>query len=198
MTKLVRLAAAHKAAPPSVTYATWEASTKGASISLSNGDLTATLSGAGVVRATIGKSSGKWYWEYHVDSVSGLMLLGFGDDSLGGNNYGGYLGDTSFAWEGWRSDTGANYQGGTNRSFFAGGGTYAVGDTIGVVLDATARDAVIYKNNVLVGTMHTLSLTSAIRPCVTPNGGVTANFGATAFVYPTRPVTDGANAGMYT
>jgi hypothetical protein len=39
---------------------------------LSNGNLTFTCTGAGTsgVRATIGKSSGKWYFEIHCDTVS--------------------------------------------------------------------------------------------------------------------------------
>lgn len=54
------------AVAPSVTYATWNPSDKSANITLSNSDLTATGTSWATyneVRATIGKSSEKWYWE---------------------------------------------------------------------------------------------------------------------------------------
>src|SRR3989344_5257710 len=51
----------------STTFATWNPSDKSASITFSGSDLTATGPTSGStffsVRATIGKSSGKWYWE---------------------------------------------------------------------------------------------------------------------------------------
>ena len=47
------------------TYATWNPSDKGTVFTLSNVNKTITQAstGNGLVRATIGKSSGKWYWE---------------------------------------------------------------------------------------------------------------------------------------
>ena len=48
-----------------VTYATWNPADKGADITLSGGNLVATHTSdnAATVRANVGKSSGKWYWE---------------------------------------------------------------------------------------------------------------------------------------
>lgn len=48
------------------TYATWNPADKSADITLSLGNLkaTQTTSSWDSVRSTIGKTSGKWYWEY--------------------------------------------------------------------------------------------------------------------------------------
>ncbi len=56
-----------------LSFATLNPSDKGSAVTLSNSNLTATFSGGnGAVRATIGKSSGKWYWEIAV--TSGVRL----------------------------------------------------------------------------------------------------------------------------
>lgn len=58
---------------PSVTYATWNPSDKSANVTLSNGNLTATITANTAfygARATIGKSSGKWYWEQTVSDTT--------------------------------------------------------------------------------------------------------------------------------
>ena len=73
-------------------------------------------------------------------------------------------------------------------------GTYTAGDTIGMALDADTRAIQIYKNNTLLGTMCSVTGTSAIRPCLTPCGTITANFGASALTY---APPSGYNAGLY-
>jgi hypothetical protein len=56
--------------------ATWSPTDKSATITLSNGDLTATYTGGfgnGTVRTAIGRSSGKWYWEItyvHIEQLN--------------------------------------------------------------------------------------------------------------------------------
>ena len=49
---------------------TWNPSDKGANVTLSNGNLSAEANSTNVdsVRATNSKSSGKWYWEIHIDN----------------------------------------------------------------------------------------------------------------------------------
>src|SRR5690242_10283612 len=58
------------------TYATWNPADKGTGVTLSNGNL--TIVGTGVsqnfARSTIGKSSGKWYWEVKAEST--LAVIG--------------------------------------------------------------------------------------------------------------------------
>lgn len=55
----------------SATLATWSTTDKSSSVTVSNGDLTAMASSYQVaVRATVGKSTGRWYWEVTADTTS--------------------------------------------------------------------------------------------------------------------------------
>ena len=52
-------------------YCTWNPYDKNGNVLLTNNYLTTSRNGgAGVVRGTIGKSSGKWYWEIVIDSFA--------------------------------------------------------------------------------------------------------------------------------
>jgi hypothetical protein len=67
-------------------YATWNPSDKDAAIALSSGNLTLTATPTGsntaCVRATIGKTSGKWYWEITVSALSGIAYrMGVADST---------------------------------------------------------------------------------------------------------------------
>jgi hypothetical protein len=59
-----------------IVYPTWSPTNKSSNITLSNGNLTFTgiAGNTGIGIATIGKSSGKWYWEITVDSASASGL----------------------------------------------------------------------------------------------------------------------------
>lgn len=80
--------------------ATWNSSDKNAGITLTNSDKTAAISGGsdvtGIVRATITKSSGKYYWEVvdtasSLDAIARTLGVGFANTTaslsqdLGGN-----------------------------------------------------------------------------------------------------------------
>lgn len=64
---LRRMIMAGGGSPPAYTYATWNPSDKAADITLTGSNLTmyngSASEGHDLVRATIGKSSGKWYFE---------------------------------------------------------------------------------------------------------------------------------------
>lgn len=166
-----------------VTYATWNGSDCTASITLSNGNLTLTQTADANTRgcrSTIGKSSGKWYWEVHADNIDNLLFWDVGVASstadltaASGNGLWIYLGGQGGFSECENTQTG-------------GMGNVALNDVIGVALDMDNHTVDIYKNN------------SHLFQCTTVGGGgsvyaswqgsktnnaVTANFGATAQTY---------------
>ena len=59
-----------------ITYPTWNPATKANAITFSNGNLTFTGTNGiqtGYSTATVGKSSGKWYWEITINSIVGTI-----------------------------------------------------------------------------------------------------------------------------
>lgn len=142
------------------------------SVTLSNNNLTAAF-GTGLVETSIGKASGKWYWEYHVDSISMVSEIdSFSFDisnAIGG--YGVAFGSTT-------------------------------GDVIGFALDLDTLNISTYVNNVLFDSAD-LSASGNASAYFTETNGIfvsggtaiiTANFGATTFAY-TPP--SGYNSGLY-
>lgn len=173
------------------TLATWNFEDKYGSIGLSGGNLVATsaTNDDGVVRATIGKSTGKWYWEItltngdSVDAVIGVanaspdLDWGLGNSNLPGVAFGadGYIYTSNNQGEGEVCG-------------------YSEGQVIGVALDvSTAR--VYFSNNGAWLTGSDPATNTGGRPtglsgmdsypAVSPNGTMlTANFGQSAFKYP--------------
>ena len=172
-------------------YATWNPADKNANVTLSAGNLTATSSSGSFsnVRATVGKATGKWYFEVKADSVAspnwGVIGVGTSSAALGQ-----YLGVDAF---GWGYDSRAyKYNAGL---FPVWGATWATNDVIGVAVDMDAKTITMYKNGVSQGVMYA-NLTDTVYPMVsvTNSSRLTANFGATAFAY-SPPA--GHNAGFY-
>jgi len=64
-----------------------------------------------IVRAGIGMTTGKWYWEVHVNNSANVDIVGLADDTTGnaGNNYIGGTGKSA-GW-GYSTSTGDWYQG---------------------------------------------------------------------------------------
>ena len=172
------------------TYATWNPSDKDVGVTLSNGNLTATNSTANKsVRATIGKSSGKWYWEV-TNTASAENDIGIGNTAMllsayPGNDANGVCYD---------SLDGKVYK--NNAPVSIGGQVYTASDIIGIALDVDAGTVKFYKNNALQYT-YTYSIAGAIYPATggfALGAACTANFGASAFTY-TPPA--GYNTGVY-
>lgn len=164
-----------------ISYATWNPADKAASFTLSSGNLVNTTSNvAGQVRGTIGKSSGKWYWEFVLSgsitgNVTGVSKTTSSVNTATGN-------DTS-SWG--YNNNGLLY---TNSSGSAYGSSSVAGDVIGVALDMNAGTLVFYKNGVSMGVAAT-GLSGTLYPSSGMRNGssgvvVTANFGATPFAYP--------------
>jgi hypothetical protein len=177
------------------TYATWNPSDKAVSIALTNSDLTETGDnlGYGFVRATVGKSSGKWYWELLVNESTHAYP---GIVSATPNVDTGNLGRTAAQPDGWsisefqtkwNNDTGVAY----------GNTDFVDNSIIGIALDMDAGEITYYIDCVSQGVAFT-GLTGTLYPAAGTFGSIgvlTANFGASAFTC-TPPV--GYNLGVYT
>ena len=173
--------------PPSPTYATWNSSDKSTNITLSNGNLTATSNGSpGMVRSTVGVSSGKWYWEIAntngspgrtaIANSSALLSAGPGTDASG-----------------WAYGNGTKINNNTSISY---GATYGSGDVIGIALDMDSGTVTFYKNCVSQGVAYS-GLTGTMFAALGSNSAafaITTNFGATPLSC-TPPA--GYNTGLY-
>lgn len=89
-----------------LTPAKWNSADKGSNVSLYYGDLSARMSGVTEgIRATLGVSSGKYYWEFSQASSSNACIVGIANSSyslttfLGtnSNSYGVQLNNTGYA-----------------------------------------------------------------------------------------------------
>jgi hypothetical protein len=187
--RLMQLAAGNRLAR---NYATWDPAFKGSSITLSGGNLTAAIStsAVGLVRATLGKNSGKWYWEVTGCAGATGPISGVVSGSSATTDFpGGTIYDI-----GYYSPNGGIYN---NSSIIATFATYSASDVIGYALDPTGNTLGIYKNGVFQGNVSIG--TTAWFPAVGQSGGgstanAVANFGASAFAY---SVPAGYNAGLY-
>lgn len=174
-----------KSGTVSFSYATWNPVDKDVNVTLSGGNLTAVSSTSSSVRATIGKSSGKWYWEIHVDSGTTISIgIAQSTDSLAT-----IAGNDVTSW-------GYLYQGNIqNNSGLVAGPvtTYTAGDVIGVALNLDTNSIRWYKNNV---SQDAESISAGTYyPVVSWSATSTANFGATTMAY---AAPAGYNAGLYT
>ena len=195
------------------TYATWSPTNKSSRVSLSLDKLTATGNTAqgGTVITTVGKSTGKWYWEIYINYTlpAGAAVEAFGIANVYNNTavLGNY--DNSVGYR--------RNQGAINKTFLrkftgvaaAWVGTsipdYATGQTIGFKLDLDNVSPTIsmVKLNTGTGIVEQLGSTLTLPSGQTwypafgsdgSNGSVIANFGNSAFTY-TVPV--GYNQGLY-
>ena len=151
-------------------------------LAMSNGNLQASSSTASwnTTRATVGITSGKFYWEYQTSSNNSAMV-GIETQSASlttyiGNNATGYA---------YNANDGQKYNNGTGASY---GATYGNGDIIGVAFDADAGTLTFYKNNTSQGTAYSSIPTGTYFPSISINasaGAVTnnLNFGQQPFSY---------------
>ena len=140
-----------------------------------------TTNANGCGRATIGVSSGKWYWETTVTALGGvypdLGILGstqpFSDNTQ--TYIAGY--STGYAYRG-------SGDKGNNASIVAYGAAYTTGDVIGTALDLDAGTITFYKDNVSQGVAYT-GLSGQFSPAWAnySSGVFTANFGQRPFAY---------------
>lgn len=189
------------------TYATWDSANKDSSVTLSNGDLTANQGNDGgprwgTVRSTIGKTSGKWYWELTMTQWDNPWGGMHGICNAGFTNWNNYLGNSASGWAKIDQGFGAGkMHNGTGEDFAPT--VTAAGSVMGFYLDVDAGTiGFIDPAGTDRGIMYTdTDITGGINYAATGAGGgathmiITANFGASAF---THSVPSGYNAGLYT
>jgi hypothetical protein len=172
-------------------YCTWNALAVGSASDLapSNGNLDATgFSVSGIrdksIIATIGISSGKWYWEVALTSVTSTpaCMIGIASKSSP-NELGDFPGANSFGWSYYAANGTKN-----NSSQLAYGASYTTGDVIGVALDEDNGTLTFYKNGVSQGTAYTGLTSGPYYPAIGHGGSLqafvtSANFGQRAFAY---------------
>jgi hypothetical protein len=171
------------AGSPAASYATWDPANKAAGMVLSNGNLTSDGSGGGIVRSTVGKSSGKWYWEI-TPGATPERALGICNGSFSVSSDLG-ASSNSFAYYG---GDGGTYPGGTGY-----GATFGGGDVISVALDMDSGKIWFAKNGTWQASGNpgtgsnpaTTGLTGTYYAAIGggDNGEATANFGASSFSY---------------
>lgn len=198
------------AAGGGLTYATWDPSKGGAltGVTLSSANKTCSQTGTGTksVLSTIGKNTGKWYWEVNIDSVGASSGVNLGISNAN-STYAYALGTASGAVP-TRDSYGWFVQFSTNQlmkhngvdTVFGGSPVLTAGQTIGFALDmdSVTRTLAIYKNNSLQGTISGLAVTTwyaAVSRFSNNNTFVySGHFTAASLVY-TPPV--GYEAGLY-
>jgi hypothetical protein len=125
-------------------------------LTLSNGNLQFDRATASWIsgRATIGMSSGKWYWEV-VQTTGTSMMVGI---SKGDASQSSYVGAVATGWA-YNSGDGNKYNNASNSAY---GNTYTTNDVIGVAFDVDSGDLKFYKNGTVQnsGTAAYTGLTS--------------------------------------
>lgn len=166
---------------------TWNPADKDSGVTLSGGNLTASIvhssSSGSAVRGTAGKSSGKWYFEVTITATSGLTSIGVANSSMPLTNS---VGEELNSWGYYSSGRVAH------GAAIASGGAYSSGDVIGVALNMDAGSVTFYKNGVSQGGFSGLTGTiyAAISASNLGSTTATANFAGTPFIYdPTQPVS---------
>ncbi len=143
-----------KSSAASNSYATWNPFDKDADITLSGSDLVASNSNgnSGSARSTIGKSSGKWYWEITLTAIDNSSWgIGVGTASAALTSYPGFDANGWGYWMGVNPDEKL-----TNDVLSAyGSGNAATGNIISVLLNMDAGEVSFRLQNTDIGVAFT-------------------------------------------
>lgn len=173
-------------------YAVWNSADKNANIALSGSDLIASNTTSATIspfRSTIGKSSGKPYFEITVTGAVTNQWLGVATASASIAD-GNYIGSDVYGF-GFRKN-GFCYTNGTAGAFLA---AYIANSVLGFALDIPNGTLVITKDGTSLGTAFTgMSGTFYIAGSFAINGSVTLNSGSSAFA---SSVPSGYDSGWY-
>ncbi|MGM1044908.1 MAG: SPRY domain-containing protein [Bacillota bacterium] len=146
---------------------------------LSSGNLTVTNSSSTGIRATHGRSSGKWYWEMKLTSTSEQVLVGIANKSLPLSlvNLSNTNQRTYYGFFGKKHPESTDY-----------GPKWETNEVIGIALDLDIGTLEFYKNGVTMGISHTnVKELGEVYPLLygvnSQVNTVTFNFGASPFTY---------------
>jgi hypothetical protein len=120
---------------------TFDATYKGTSVTLSDGNLSMVSSGAawGTTLSTTGHNSGKWYFEIllgsSVNNGPGLANRSINLNIFPGQDINGWV---------WNANAGAFVN---NNNYVSAGGGVSSGDVVGIALDMSSGNAWFAKNN---------------------------------------------------
>lgn len=150
---------------------------------LTNGNLTDTVAVVSNIRATHGKTTGKWYWEVKIDSGNVAIVIGIANKlyPITGTLTTGTTGDAL----NYRAYYGLATKYPENIAY---GTIFVVGDVVGVALDLDNGKLEFYRNGVSQGVSHTNLLGMGevfplFRSNNTASRTFTVNFGVTSFAY---------------
>jgi hypothetical protein len=168
----------HMVDTPTNNYVVLNAISTGRTLSSANLDYAGAASG--IVKGTIGVSSGKWYWECHAatgspsPSAFGLCAIDLAPTTS-------YVGATSNSW--CYAGSAIKYNNGSGVAY---GATYATGDVIGIAFDADFGSLEFFKNGVSQGVAYT-GITGSTYTAAAGNNTVNdagkLNFGQRPFAY---------------
>lgn len=160
---------------------TWDTVNKGPNVTLSNGNLQAEVPNSNnTVKASIGKSSGKWYWELSFVNLQNAIV------GVISNNAGINRTYDSTYHRGIDSYDGRKYDSGVFSSYAASFSSSAI---IGILLDMDNGAVEFRINNISYGIASSnLKNLGTVYPSVTSGSSgtgctVLANFGDSPFVY---------------
>jgi SPRY domain/Concanavalin A-like lectin/glucanases superfamily len=181
---------------PTNNFATWNSiNYNGGTLSQGNLAFNSTVDWYNIL-ATIGVSTGKWYWESKITANSGNNHILYGIANINYSVYSsGPIGtDSASNSVGYSSFGNGIYIGNVSTAY---GSTYTTGDIIGTALDMTNGTLTFYKNGSSLGTATT-GLSGTYCPAVslgTNSEGISTNFGSPS--YSSNGYTDGAGYGNF-
>lgn len=166
---------------------TWSPTDKTSNMLLSNNNLTVdTVSDGswGGIRASIGKASGKWYYEIIVEAAHDYFGIGIATESFVLDSP--YDGRCPYIWQ-----SNSSCGGPGNPWSITDIGPIMTGNIIGVALDLDNKTCTLYRNGQVTskGTVS-ITYTGTIYPFIgkystsSISQKLTANFGRQAFQYP--------------
>lgn len=187
-----------------IEYATWNPADKGPHVVLTASDLEAGGDGSSywnTVRATQGKSSGKWYFEVEFTGSTSHLIFGVGTSAmiLGGATSHGFPGQDPGAQISW------GYYLNLGRRYYQGSQSVVLplavsGDIIRVKADLDVGHIYIALNGDAFDTDPLTQVAiggGTVFPCAATfqsAAKLLVNFGASAFIY---SVPSGYNSGWY-